>query len=104
MDIQELVRQNIQAALPTFGAEPITIKSQTIDAVWGETSKEREIMGGSRLQRDVTVQFPTRQGVELREGMTVSGRNQKWKVDRIQKGKAMTTLTLIEPNRVDISI
>jgi hypothetical protein len=104
MDIQELVSKNIAANLSTLGAEPVTIKSQTIKAVWGETVKEREIMGGSRVQRDVTIQFPTIQGFTLREGMTVAGRNQKWKVDRIQAGKAMTTLVLIEPNRIEATL
>jgi len=87
-----------------LGGEELTIKSQTILAIWGETTTERVIMGGSRPQMDVSVQFPTDKNLELREGMTVSGRNQKWKVGSIRKGKAMTTLDLTEVNRVEANL
>ena len=100
MNIQKQLAQVIGNSLGTLGAEPVTIASETIQAVWGETDNRREIEGGSRLERDVTVQFPTAQGLSLRVGMTVTGRNKKWKVDSIKKGQAMTEMTLIEPNRI----
>ena len=102
MDIQKLVASNIAQSMSILGGEDITIKSQTISAVWGETNTEREIMGGSRVQQDVSVQFPTDPNLKLREGMTVSGRDQKWKVGSVRKGKAMTTLDLTETNRVTL--
>ena len=104
MNIQAKVSQVIGSSLGTLGAEPVTIASKTIQAIWGETDNRREIEGGSRLERDVTVQFPTAQGLTLRVGMTVTGRNKKWKVDNIRKGQAMTTLILIEPNRIEVSL
>ena len=104
MNIQKQLAQVIGNSLETLGAEPVTIASETIQAVWGEADNRREIEGGSRLERDVTVQFPTAQGLSLRVGMTVTGRNKKWKVDQIRKGQAMTEMTLIEPNRVELSI
>jgi|TARA_R110000787_G_scaffold56633_2_gene129999 hypothetical protein len=102
MDIQKLVSQTIAGSMSTLGGEPITIKSQTISAVWGEVNTEREIMGGSRVQQDVNVQFPTDPDLKLREGMIVEGRDQKWKVGSVRKGKAMTTLDLTETNRVSL--
>ena len=104
MNIQKQLAQVIGNSLGTLGAEPVTIASETIQAVWGETDNRREIEGGSRLERDVTVQFPTAQGLSLRVGMTVTGRNKRWKVDQIRKGQAMTTLILIEPNRIEADL
>ena len=104
MNIQEQLRKTMAGQMSTLGAEDLTIASQTITAVWGETDKRREIEGGSRLERDVTVQFPTSQKLTLRVGMTVTGRKSKWKVDNIRKGQAMTTMTLIEPNRIELSL
>ena len=71
MDIQSLVKKTIAGSMSILGGEDITIKSQTISAVWGEVINERDLMGGSRVQQDVSVQFPTDNDLELREGMTV---------------------------------
>lgn len=99
-----MVGQAISDNIGTLGGEPLTVASETFPAIWGETDKRREIEGGSRLERDVTVQFQTNPDLKLRVGMTVTGRNQRWKVDNIRSGKAMTTMILIEPNRIELSL
>jgi hypothetical protein len=104
MNIQKQLREVMAGQMSTLGGEDLSIKSQTVQAVWGETDKRREIEGGSRLERDVTVQFPTSDKLSLRVGMTVTGRSQKWKVDNIRKGQAMTTMILIEPNRIQTTL
>lgn len=99
-----MVGQAISNNIGTLGGESLTVASKTFPAIWGETDNRREIEGGSRLERDVTVQFTTDQSMKLRVGMTVTGRNQRWKVDNIRKGKAMTTMILIEPNRIQTDL
>jgi hypothetical protein len=99
MDIQQMVRDVMANQVDNLGGEILSIKSQSITAIFGETTTERDIDGGSRLQRDLTAQFPTIQGFKIREGSTAEARGKEWKVDSIRTGKAMTTLVLIEPNR-----
>lgn len=87
--------------MATLGGESITVDSDTIVAVPAEVDSDRELMGGSREQRDLTYQYPTISGQELRKGMQVQAQGKEWKIDTFQRGSAMTTLMLIEPNRVE---
>ena len=87
--------------MATLGGEKITVDSDTIVAVPAEVDSDRDLMGGSREQRDLTYQYPTISGQELRKGMQVQAQGKSWKIDTFQRGRAMTTLMLIEPNRVE---
>jgi len=87
--------------MTTLGGETITVNSTTIIAVPADVDTNRDLMGGSRETRDLTYQYPTIKGQELRKGMQVQAQGKEWKIDSFQRGRAMTTLMLIEPNRVE---
>jgi len=87
--------------MTTLGGESITVDSDTIIAVPADVDTNRDLMGGSRETRDMTYQYPTIKGQELRKGMQVQAQDKEWKIDSFQRGRAMTTLMLIEPNRVE---
>ena len=101
MNIQNLVNTTLAGQMTTLGGETITVDSTAIIAVPAEVDSDRELMGGSREQRDLTYQYPTISGQELRKGMQVQAQNKEWKIDTFQRGRAMTTLMLVEPNRVE---
>ena len=87
--------------LGKLGAESITVDGEKLDAIPAEVEIDRELMGGSREERDIDYQFPTTKNRKFRKGMSVIAQGQKWKIQSISRGKAMTTLRLIEPNRVE---
>ena len=84
-----------------LGAEVVHIDGQEVSAVLGESQNERMLMGGSRAERDLDGQFPTDSTIKLRVGQAVKARNKKWKIQSFRRGKAMTTFTIIEPNRIE---
>ena len=84
-----------------LGAIDITIDSHKVKAIPAEAQHDRELMGGSREEREIDYQFPTIKGLELRKGMAVEAEGKEWKIDSFQRGRAMTTITIIEPNRVE---
>ena len=100
MNIQALVKKTLGDNLSTLGAESITINGQSVDAVLSEVDQETSLIGGRRVERTLTGQFPTNRDMSLRTGMSVYVDKKKWKIERFQRGQAMTTITLIEPNRI----
>lgn len=84
-----------------LGAEPITIDGTEVFAVPAEVDSDRDLMGGSRDKRDLDYQFPTRQDLKIRKGATVEADGKKWKIENFRRGRAMTTISLIEPNRIE---
>ena len=101
MNIQNLVNKVLLNKTAKLGGEKINVNGSDILAVPGETRITRELMGGSREEREVDYQYPTIKGQELRKGMQVQAQGKEWKIDTFQRGRAMTTLMLIEPNRVE---
>jgi len=101
MNIQNLVNTTLATQMNTLGGETITVDSTAIIAVPADVDTNRDLMGGSRETRDMTYQYPTIKGQELRKGMQVQAQDKEWKIDSFQRGRAMTTLMLIEPNRVE---
>ena len=101
MNIQNKVKAVMQNVLGQLGAENITIASRTVSAIPAEVDVDRELMGGSREEREINYQFPTIKGLKLKKGMAVKADDHDWKISNFQRGKAMTTITLIEPNRVE---
>ena len=101
MDIQSKVKAVIAKQLARLGAETITVNGKNIDAIPAEIDSRRELMGGNREERQILYQFPTDSKMKLRTGMQCKAQGKDWKIDSVEKGKAMTTLTLIEPNRVE---
>lgn len=87
--------------LTKLGAETITVNGQNMQAIPAEIDSDRELMGGSREERQILYQFPSNAKLKLRTGMLCKAQGQDWKINAIERGKAMTTLTLIEPNRVE---
>jgi hypothetical protein len=100
MNIQNLVNKVLLNKTAKLGGEKINVNGSDILAVPGETRITRELMGGSREEREVDYQYPTIKGLKLKKGMSVAAQGQKWKIESYQRGTAMTTLTLIEPNRI----
>lgn len=100
MNIQEMVNTTLAAYTPTLGGETVTIDGTDVLAVIDETSEERELMGGSRIERGLSAQFSTVSGLVTRAGSIVQTRGKYWKIENVRTGQAMTTLTLIEPNRI----
>ena len=100
MNIQNLVNKVLLNKTAKLGGEKINVNGSDILAVPGETRITRELMGGSREEREVDYQYPTIKGLNLKKGMSVVAQGQKWKIESYQRGTAMTTLTLIEPNRI----
>ena len=100
MNIQNLVNKVLLSKTAKLGGEKINVNGSDILAVPGEARITRELMGGSREEREVDYQFPTTKGLKLKKGMSVTAQGQKWKIESYQRGTAMTTLTLIEPNRI----
>jgi hypothetical protein len=101
MDIQNKVKAVMGNILGKLGAEFITIESRKISAIPAEVDVDRELMGGSREEREIDYQFPTIKDLKLKKGMKVKANGKGWKISNFQRGKAMTTETLIEPNRVE---
>ena len=101
MNIQNKVKAVIGNVLGKLGAEYITIGSEKISAIPAEVDHDRELMGGSREEREIEYQFPTVDKLKLKKGMAVKAQRRSWKIDRFQRGRAMTTVTLIEPNRIE---
>jgi len=99
MNIQNKVKTVMQKVLGQLGAENITIASRKVWAIPAEVEVDRELMGGSREERDIDYQFPTIEGLKLKKGMAVKADGQDWKISNFQRGRAMTTIRLIEPNR-----
>ena len=100
MNIQKLVGSVLASQTETLGGETITIGTTDVLAVLAETDTEREIMGGSRVQRGLTAQFTTDTSLTIREGGEAAARGKAWKIEAVSKGQAMTTVELIEPNRI----
>lgn len=101
MDIQDEVRKMIAQSMTTLGAHNVTIDGSTIKAIPGEVDTDRELMGGSRESRDIVYEFPTIAGLKLKKGMAVKSQGKSWKIESFRKGTGMTSIRLIEPNRVD---
>ena len=99
MDIQSKVRQAMQGQMKTLGGQDLMIGDTTIIAVAGEVDSDRSLIGGSREQRDIDVNFPTVKGLKIRKGSVCHYDDQKWRIENFRIGRAMTTLMLIEPNR-----
>jgi hypothetical protein len=99
MNIQQLVRDTLSSQTETLGGETITIAGVDVLAVLAETDTEREIFGGSRVQRGLTAQFSTNDTLDIREGSEVTTRSETWKIETVRKGQAMTSIDIIEPNR-----
>lgn len=95
-----MVKSTLADNMDTLGAESITIDGQSVFAILAEVDQETSIMGGSRVERSLTGQFPTNKSIGLRTGMAVSVGKKKWKLESFQRGQAMTTINIIEPNRV----
>ena len=87
--------------LGKLGAHDIYVAGSKIQALPAEVDHDRDIMGGSRASRDVDYEFPTIRDLKLRKGMAVKAMGQKWKIDSFSRGETMTTLRLIEPNRIE---
>lgn len=87
--------------LGKLGAEYITIGSTKVSAVPAEVTHDRGLMGGSREEREIEYQFPTVDKLKLKKGMAVKAQSRSWKIERFQRGRAMTTITIIEPNRIE---
>jgi len=101
MNIQNRVKSVMASVLDKLGAELITIGSVKVSAIPAEMDVDRELLGGSREEREIAYQFPTIDKLKIKKGMSVSADSKKWKIERFQKGKAMTTVILIEPNRIE---
>lgn len=101
MDIQNKVNRVIGSQMQKLGAHTITVDGKKILAIPAEVEIDRELMGGSREEREIEYQFPTIRGRKYRKGMAVQAQGQQWKIDSVTHGKAMTTLRIIEPNRVE---
>lgn len=91
----------MKANLAKLGGHSIYVGSEKIQALPAEVDNDREIMGGSRHTRDVDYEFPTIKGLKLRTGLSVKASGKKWKIDSFSIGVAMTTIRLIEPNRIE---
>jgi hypothetical protein len=100
MNIQQKVKSVLSRQMGSLGAEKIEIDGQTIYAIPAEVDTDRDMMGGSRENRDVDYQFPTDDNIKLRKGAAVNACGKKWKVENFRQGRAMTTISLIEPNRI----
>jgi hypothetical protein len=79
----------------------VTINGSTIQAIPAEVDTDRELMGGSRESREIVYEFPTIAGLKLKKGMAVKSQGKSWKIESFRKGTSMTSIRLIEPNRVD---
>ena len=101
MDIQKQVNRVLGSQLAKLGADTITVDGKKIQAIPAEVETDRELMGGSREEREIDYQFPTIKGRKYRKGMAVQAQGQQWKIDSFQLGKAMTTLRITEPNRIE---
>ena len=101
MNIQQLVNSTLASQLETLGAEDVTLDSQALKAVLGETEEDRNINGGSRAELSLDAQFPTDKTIRLRVGMIATTRGKEWKLESFQRGQSMTTLRLIEKNRIE---
>lgn len=101
MNIQKRLNQIMQNNLAKLGAHTIYVGSEKIEALPAEVDHDRDLMGGSRNSREVEYEFPTIKGLRLRKGLAVKADGKKWKIDSFSKGVAMTTLRLIEPNRIE---
>lgn len=87
--------------MKSLGAEIIILDGKEVYAVPAEVDSDRDLMGGSREKRDIDYQFPTDSKIRIRKGMAVKAGGKKWKLTNFQRGRAMTTLSLIEPNRIE---
>jgi hypothetical protein len=101
MNIQDEIRKVINQSMTTLGAHSVTINGSTIQAIPAEVDTDRELMGGSRESREIVYEFPTIAGLNLQKGMAVKSQGKSWKIESFRKGTGMTSIRLIEPNRVD---
>jgi len=101
MNIQEEVKKMLTQSMTTLGAHKITINGSSIDAIPAEVDTDRDLMGGSRESREVIYEFPTIKGLSLKKGMAVKGQGKSWKIESFRTGTGMTSIRIIEPNRVD---
>jgi len=91
----------MQNNMVKLGAVNIYVGGEKIKAIPAEVDHDRDLMGGSRGTREVEYTFPTIKGLRLRKGLAVTSDNVIWKIDSFSKGAAMTTIRLIEPNRIE---
>jgi len=101
MNIQQIVSKAIANQMATLGGHAITIDSDTIQAIPAEVDTDQELMGGSRESREINYEFPTIKNLHLRKGMQVQAQDREWKIESFRRGEAMTSIRLIEPNRVE---
>ena len=101
MSIQKKVNSVLSRQLKTLGGEIVIIEGQEVLAIPAEVDTNSGLMGGSREQRDIDYQFPTQRKIKVKKGMGVEAAGKKWKIDNFQRGTAMTTIRLIEPNRME---
>lgn len=87
--------------LAKLGAETITVNGKNLQAIPAEVDSRRELMGGNREEREIIYEFPTVNDMKLKTGMLCTAQGQSWKIQSVERGRAMTRLTLIEPNRVE---
>ena len=77
----------------------LKLGQDTIIAVPAEVDTDRSLMGGSREERELDVTFPTVTGLKIKKGSVCHFDGEKWRIDNFRRGRAMTTISLIEPNR-----
>lgn len=94
-----MLKTVIKSQLGTLGKEPVIVGGETVDAVLAETERSENIMGGTREERRLTASYPTDPTITVRSGQKITARGQKWKIESVSEGAAMTHLTLTEPNR-----
>jgi len=84
-----------------LGQEAVVFSSGTVNMILAEADVETNINGGKRDERRLTGSFPTDATITLKNGAKVTARDQTWKIESYNKGQAMTSVTLIEPNRAE---
>ena len=101
MDIQKQVNKFISQHSKKLGAETIVIDGKAVQCIPADVDTDRNLMGGSREERDLDLAFATIQSLKLRKGMHIEAMGKKWKIDTFRRGRSMTTIRLIEPNRIE---
>tara|TARA_B110000014_G_C20086262_1_gene568173 strand:+ start:477 stop:785 length:309 start_codon:yes stop_codon:yes gene_type:complete len=102
MNIQNLVKTTLAGQMATLGEEPVIIGAETVQMILAEADNETAIMGGKRDERRLTGTLPTDASLVLKTGAKVTTRGQTWKIESVSKGQAMTSVTMIEPNRAEL--
>lgn len=105
MNIQSFLNSAFKASLDIMGAEDVTIGGSTFKATVDLTPSQNPLaVGGGTDERTITIQFPSDLYTgSLRSGMKVTVGGKQWKISAedgaIERGRAATLVTLIEPNR-----